>query len=257
MVEAGLQLGTKMSFALVLTLLKNKYVQYGLAAVVIGLLIFGIVRHFINVGKEQGRQEIQQTAKEQIEQARSAERSQAVKDIAKADGEAQAAKAKADAFEAAAGQFAELNRTLISQRVAISNKINATPDSQLHSAVTTELGLRPVNDLTAGYYPTEERALYSCVLNKPICEQSNKTQAKEIENHTAAIAELQTTIAALNVKFDAQTAYTIELERHYTELYNLFPKKYRSAKCIWLCSKKVVLPVPDPTDLKKVSDAKH
>jgi hypothetical protein len=240
-----------MSFALVLTLLKNRYVQYGIAAVLLGALIFGITRHYINVGKEQGRQEVQQSTKEQIEQARSAERVQAVKDIAKADGEAQAAKAKADAFEAAASQFAEMNRTLISQRAEINNKINATPDAQLHSAITNELGLRPQNDLTAGYYPTEERALYSCVLNKPICEKSNQTQAKEIESHTAAIAQLQTTISALNTKFEAQTVYTTGLERHYTDLYNLFPKKYRSAKCVWLCTKKVVLPVPDPMELKK------
>jgi hypothetical protein len=231
--------------------INNKWMRYALAAVLVVAALLYVRHYFVELGKDQGREEVKQTSKEQIQAALSAERTSTATEIAKHDADAAAARARADAFETAAAQLADINKTLISQRAAVSGKVNATPDSELHPAVIGALGLRSPNDTTPGYYPVEERSIYSCVLDRPLCEQSVKNQGQQVEKLTSAVSELKTQVTEQGAKYDALRHYTGTLETGYTAIYNLYPKTYRSAKCIWFCKKPIVLPVPKPEDLMK------
>lgn len=235
-----------------LLLLGNRWVRYGLAAVAV-LAALAIVRqHYIDVGKTAGQLEEKQRTQGAIEDTRKTERADAVAKISAKEAEAQAAGARADAAEQVAQQFADLNRTLISQRSAVAGKVNATPDTELHAGVTAALGLRPANDATAGYYPAEERSLYSCVLDRPLCAKQSEALGKEVAQHTAAIDELRHQVAAQGAQYDALSTYTVALEGHYRDAVNLFPKMKRGAHCLWLARcERTVLPVPNPDDLRR------
>jgi hypothetical protein len=234
-----------------LLLLKNRYVQYALLGVIVIAMLLAVRKHYIDVGKDAGREETKQDEKQSIEQARSAEHSQAVAAIAQKDAEAREARARADAAESMAAQFVELNRTLISQRAAVAGKVNATPDSELHAANTTALGIRQAGDATPGYYPTEERSVLSCLLDRPIIEKQTKALQSAVDENSNAIKELKNQVQAQQGKYDALAGYTTHLETYYTQIANLWPKKTRGKKCafLWACSKNL-LPVPDPADLK-------
>lgn len=241
-----------MTWALVWSLLKNRYVQYGLAFVALLGILLAVRHHDIEVGKAQGVEQGKHESQALIQKAHDDERAVAVTTIAQKDAEAKAAGERADAAEATAAEFAKLNRTLIEQRGAVAGKVNAVPDSGLHQATVDQLGIRAKNDPTPGYYPAEERALLTCAIDRPLCQKQNDALAKQVDSHTEAINELRAQVAANEAKYSALATWTGQLEGHYAAAVNLFPPKVRGLRCVYLyaCKKKLV-PVPKLEDLER------
>ena len=237
--------------ASVIGLLTSKWGLRISAGVLVLTALFFWGRAQKNAGKEEGKQEAAQETKESLEQMRQADRAQTQQQL---EGLRELIDQYKEAFNESQqrqAQLAQANALLSQQRQTVQEGVTKLPDSELHSYIVQQLGLRPVGDRAQGYSFAEERELAKCVSDRPLCIQ-------QVEKQRQQIAELQEgqraqgqEIKAQQQRFDLLGAYTDRLQGYYVTLYNLYPKKKRSAKCLWLfrCGKEKPLPTPEPITL--------
>ena len=234
-----------------LPLLTSKWGLRISAGVLVLTALFFWGRAQKNAGKEEGKQEAAQETKESLEQMRQADRAQTQQQL---EGLRELIDQYKEAFNESQqrqAQLAQANALLSQQRQTVAEGVTKLPDSELHSYIVQQLGLRPVGDRAQGYSFAEERELAKCVSDRPLCIQQVEKQRQQI----AELQEGQRTqgeqLKAQQQRFDVLVGYTDRVEGYYTTLWNLFPKKKRSAKCLWLfrCGKEKPLPTPEPITL--------
>lgn len=213
----------------------------------VALLAAGIVLKFkhqwIEQGKETTRQQVTEaTAGNVIADAQTvAQGSQTRQQAAQANaGQATISKAQADAL---VGQVSALRQEIAQNRA----RVQQMPQESIRAYVVGELNLRQKGDVTPGYTEPEEREIAVRVTAYP-------KQQETIEKDAAAIAKLNQTIGkkeaeALLLAEDAKDWKNAHgrLLKDYTLLYNTYPHKHRSIKCLglWKCvDKKLTVPAP-------------
>jgi hypothetical protein len=222
-----------MTLAMLWTLLKNRYVQYVLIGIGVFLLLIAVRQHYINIGKDAGRQEVQQQSANMLEDARKADRAATEKVLADS-----AAEMKRQAEFAQAQQLAFLQ--LVAQRQTAANQVAGMTPSQVEDAIARALGKKP------GEQDSEQdrRTIASCLFQMPLCERQVLAQADQIKAD-------EKQLAAAKESSDALAGYATRLEKTYADLWNLKAGKRRSAKCLflWRCSREHI-DAPDPETLK-------
>ena len=232
----------------ILPLLTSKWGIRICIGVAVLLALFAWGRAQKNAGKEEGEQEAAQETKTAIEQMRAADRQQTQQQLEGLRELIDQYKEAFDQSQQRQAQLAQANALLSQQRQTVAESVTRVADSDLHGYIVQQLGLRPIGDRTQGYSFAEERELAKCVSDRPLCVQ-------QVEKQKEQIAELQEgqraqgeQLKAQQQRFDVAIAYTDRLEGYYAQLYSLFPRKTRAAKCLWLfrCGKEKPLPTPEP-----------
>lgn len=212
--------------------------------------------------RAQGRAEGQQQAgaewSQELEKARAADRAETEKQLQRWESVYQEAQARAAAAESLGRELARAVASIQQQRTQAVHTVSALPDSGLRPYIIQTLGLRAVGDDTPGFIPSEERAIAKCVADQPLCAKQVETQREQIAKLEEGQAAQQDQIAALNQKYDALADYSTRLEATYTAIWNAWPRKRRSPKCLWIwkCGKGPKIPTPDPETLKPVREEK-
>jgi hypothetical protein len=223
-------------------------------AVLAVLLAVGIVyKRGVDSGKGQQKVESDASWSKAAEEQR--QRDEAIHDglVAKADS------AKDKALEVALGalQRAEANaRTLESlakQRNESNQAVSRIEDSALHQYIVDSLKLRAPDDRTLSFTFREERELARIVTDYPLAQKTVETlgqQATELKNQSSALREA---VAASERRVEAEVQYNAKLLGYYSQLYNAFPRRKRSWKCmgLWRCGSEKKLSFPLPQDLPK------
>lgn len=232
-----------------LKLLANRWIVGGVLA---ALLIGAVGWYFYSKGKAAGEEKAKQEEKQHIEEARKEERAVLDKRMAAADAVIEGWKQAYDSSTARELRQAQVINALQQQRVERRQEVARLDDSALRPYIIQQIGKRRPGDATACYTAEEERVIADAITDQPLCQKTVDEQTKlrqEAENSKAA---LNGQIKSIESKVDALTVYVTQLEGHYTVLYNLFPKKRRAPKCLWLwgCGK-VTLNLPAPEELKR------
>jgi len=231
-------------------LLLSKWALRAYVVVGIIILLLGLRAHYIKKGKEQGKQEaiskVQEDANKEIELVRK----EAVEKIEGANRVITEIQMRYAATVQVQQQLAAALQNLSLQQRAVQAQVTSTPDSQLRPLVIRTLNLRAPTDNVACYTPAEEREIANRVLDQPICRQQNNKLLEEVTIVKSQVGLLNNQIQVLDTKFDALVGYTTKLETTYTDLYNQFPHKHRSVKCLflWRCGDRKIT-TPSPKDL--------
>lgn len=214
--------------------LGNKWAKLGIEVAVVAALALGIRAYFLAEGKRAGRDEAAQSQQQEIEKARQQDRKDMQAVIDKANGALADAEKQHQAADDALQKLAGILGDLAKQRTAGEGKVSALPDSDLHGYVVGALNLRPAGDKSPGYLPVEERALAGCVTQYPLCQKQVQAEEEKIAAEQKNTAASDQVGAARLDTIKAKDAYIAQLEAKFTELYNLHPPRYRSARCLWL-----------------------
>lgn len=201
-------------------------------------------------GKEEGKQEQQQESATELHALREQDRLQTEKQVEQLQAMIESYKAAYERSTAREGALAAAVSTLASQRQSVVESVNRMPDSAIHGYIVQQLNLRPQGDTTAGYLPAEERELARCVADRPLCQEQVKKQEAQIAELREGQRAQQQQIDAQGQKYSVLEAGYNRLQGYYTTLANLYPRKKRSGKCIWLwkCGEQK-LPTPEPLTL--------
>ena len=227
----------------------GRKVGLGIAVV---LVLFAAVKWYES--KIRADEQLKQADKftEQLEKIREADR-------AKTDEILQAAQAKQEAAERRVQE--SLNRESIlvrsiasiqQQRSTATTSVDRVRDSDLHTFNVQGIGLRQPADNSPCYTVAEERAIASAITQYPLCQKQVEVTNNQVQEIREQVAALTDKAAAIETKLDAVTGYATRLEGAYTILYNAFPRKRRSVKCLWMfsCGRAKPIPTPTPLDLK-------
>lgn len=232
--------------------------KIGMGILVI-ILLLGLRAKFIADGKRQGREDAGRELIESNEKERQAEREVMLAKVAEADKAREEAQARYEAALARESEMAATVRDLARRRQDAGQAVTRIPDAGLHSVITDSLALRPKGDATPGYFAIEERELARCLADRPLCQQQADAlgaQVGELHQQVTALSDKQ---RATDAKVEAFATYTVQLESHYTALWNAFPKKRNwplSIVTFGLLGKPKRLPTPDPADLRRISPIK-
>ncbi len=219
------------------------------------LLVGGIIWLKVHDAKVREEERAVQADKQsqEIEKMRAADRTATERILNEATAKQEAAERR---MQASLDREAGLVRTIASlgqQRAVVAGEVTRVADSELHGFNARSLGIRgPADTSIPCYLAAEERAIATAITQYPLCQkQVEATNAQVVEIKEQVTAQNEK-IAAMGTKLDAVTGYASRLEQSYTVLYNLFPRKRRSAKCLWMfsCGRAKPLPVPAPIDLK-------
>lgn len=218
-------------------------------AVLVALFLWGQAKK--REGQEEGKRDAGAEWSQQLEQARAADRKATEQQIAQWQGLYEQAQARAAAAESTGRELARAVASIQQQRVQVVDTVNRMPDSALHSYIVDQLRLRAPGDTTACYTPSEERAIAKAIADAPLCQKQAETMQGQITALSEQVASLKDGQAALSSKYDALAGYATRLEGTYTALYNAWPRKARSWKCLglWKCGAGPKIPTPDPQTL--------
>jgi hypothetical protein len=221
------------------------------AGVVLAAAVAGGTLHVYNKGKAQGKEEQKQDSAQDIKSAKDLARSNADAEVAEADARASRARAETEQSNARAEMFRNQAQAFAGQLAGIRQQIRTVPDVELHPRNVATIGLRPPGQANACYTGAEEREIAGCLEQQPVIQR----RLEALEGRAAALEQTIKSqgdeIRAGNDKLAARERQLVSYDLAFTQLYNLHPPRYRSAKCLWItkCGKRT-LPVPSPAELK-------
>lgn len=210
--------------------------------------------HYISVGKQQGHAEAAVQEQTTSEQQRIQARTELTKVLDASAAELEAANRRFEQAKQLAAVQNDLIIRLQGQRVQQAKAVAQLPDSDLHPYIIHNLGLRPVQDTAAGYYPVEERAVADCLTQRPLCEQQQLALSKEVSAQAVQLSGLTDKIDALTKQSKGVTDYANSVEHLYVELYNDFPRKrnwFLTIITFGIAGKPKLLSMPDPIELQR------
>jgi len=229
-------------------LLKSRWTWYALGGLALIVGALWVRHHYIEVGKEQGREEQKQSDQQEIEQQRQVAKAEAQQKIAEANAKAAEADGRATRAEADAALYAARAQALAGQLVSSRTHVASIPPGQLHATALAEVQQHPM----ANQSPDPERAIVERVFAAPLLAAQNRELRGQIGELGKEVAALRDQVSALEERDRARVEYERRLEQAYVQLYNLHPPRKRGWKClrIWRCADNK-LPVPGLEALKK------
>jgi hypothetical protein len=235
-------------FAWFLTSIGRKVgIALAIAAAIGGYTLW--VRHGgIGVGKEIVRQEVTEAASgnvikdSQAVAVGSQARQQAIQANA---GQATISKAEADALR---GDVRALRAEIAHSRA----RVEQMPSESIRAYVVGELNLRSKGDATPGYTEPEEREIAVRVTAYPQLQGQIAKQDETIEKLNRAYGKKEAEAQGLAEDAKGWKDAHGRLLRDYATLYNTYPHKHRSWKClgIWKCVNRKLL-VPAPAEISR------
>jgi hypothetical protein len=197
-------------------------------------------------GREETRQEVTQAAAQNVraDAQNVAQGSQARQQQVQAlAGQATISKAQADAL---VGQVSALRQEIAQSRA----RVQQMDSGAIHAYVVEQLALRSKGDTSPGYTEPEEKEIAVRVTAYPILQEQTAKQGESIDKLNRALGskEKEALLLAEDAK-DWKDAHG-RLLRNYATLYNTYPHKVRSWKCIhtlWFSkcvNKKLTVPAP-------------
>lgn len=224
-----------------------------LLAGVLGVL-FVARSHYISIGKQQGHAEA--AIQEQIssEQQRIQARAELTKVLDDSAAQLETANRRFEQARQLVAAQQDVILRLQGQRVQQAKEVAQIPDSNLHEYVVHNLGLRPIADLKAGYYPIEERAIADCLTQRPLCEQQQTALSKEVSGQAEQLRNVNVKLDAIQKQAQGVTAYANSVEHLYVELYNAFPRKrnwFLTIITLGIAGKPKALGMPEPIELQR------
>lgn len=216
-----------------------------------GALLLGVwwvYRSGKEAGKEAQKQESTQETKAQIEEFRKnaeAEYQRLTTLNQEAVAQAQQLNREAQAREA---KLLNSLQSLSRERSDNLQALQRVPDSGLHQAVVSTLGIRHVSDTASCYTPAEERKILEAVTDYPPCQKQTQLQSEQIAEIRTQVASLRDEVKAVEQQAQAEKQLRQRYAEFYTTAYNLLRQKKRSGKCLWMfkCGKEPVLSIPKP-----------
>ena len=218
-------------------------------AVILAILWYGHKQK--QAGKDEGKQEAGNEWSKQLETARQKDREELDRRIQDADRIKEEAQQRFQAAVDREGQYLRTIQGLSAQRTSAAQTVVGLADSALHGYIVQQLGLRTLGDNAPCYLPVEERTIAKAIVDAPLCQKQNDALGQQIGELKQQVKAVQDKQAATEQKVSALVDYTIKVESAYTTLYNAFPRKAKTAKCLWLwsCGKPKPLSVPSPQNL--------
>jgi len=234
-----------------LALLANKWVLRAGAVAVAGLAFWIWLAAHDRKVREDEKEQAGAKWSQQLEQGRAADRKATEEKITQWQGLYEQAQARAAAAESMGRELARAVATIQQQRTQAFETVTRMPDSALHAYIIDQLRLRAPGDVTPCYTPSEERAIAKAIVDGPLCQKQSETMSHQIDSLKEQQAAQQDQITALGSKYDALAGYATRLEATYTTLFNAWPRRARSAKCLWVwkCGSGPKIPTPDPQSL--------
>jgi len=229
-------------------LLKSRWTWYALGGFALLAGSLWVRHHYIEVGKERGREEQKQSDQQEIEQRRQVAKAEADQKVAEANAKIAEADGRATRAEADAALYAARAQALAGQLVSMRQHVAGIPQEQLHATALLEVQQQPM----ANQSPDPERAIVERVFAAPILAAQNHELAGQISKMGEEVAALKDKMAALDERDRARVEYEARLEGAYVRLYNLHPPRKRHPKCfyIWRCADNK-LPAPGLDELRK------
>lgn len=229
--------------------------KIGLGILVVVLLL-GIRAKFIADGKRQGREDAGRELIEANETERQKEREVMLAKVAEADKAREEAQARYEAALTRESEMAATVRDLARRRQDVAQSVSRVPDAGLHTVIVDSLALRSKSDSTPGYFPIEERELARCLIDRPLCQKQNDALSGQIQELQVQVKALQDSQRATDAKASASIEWGGQMEKHYTDLYNAFPRRRNwplTILTLGIRGKPKRLPTPDPADLHRSS----
>lgn len=228
--------------------LTNRWAQYALGGVLVFGLLWGAAQHFVNVGKEQQKQDSAQKFSEQIEQMRSEDRAKTDAILKGYDDRLKTLDAQKQASDAVSLRMASTLAQIGVQRAAGSQMVSSLAPDALEAFVKQKLGHA---DLKSELTTNDYKQIASCMVDHPLCQQENETLRGLVQQKSSDVTNREETIKTWQGKYVNLNGYTDRLEGYYAESWNLIPHKRRGLKCftsLWIqkcVDVKLTIPHPD------------
>lgn len=224
--------------------LANRWAQYALGGGLVFALLLGVRQHYINQGKEQGKQDSAQKFSEQIEAMRSEDRAKTDAILKGYGDRLKTLDAQKQASDAVSLRMASTLAQIGVQRAAGNQMVSSLAPDALEAFVKQKLGHA---DLKSELTTNDYKQIASCMVDHPLCQQENETLRGLVQQKNSDVANREETIKTWQGKYDALNGYTDRLTGYYVSAWELIPHKQRSAKCLWVyrCSEKK-LSIPPP-----------
>jgi hypothetical protein len=232
-----------------IVLLQNVWVRRALLLVAVAIALFGVREHYVHMGERRGAANEQVKSATEGESARTEERKDAVSEIAALKTELIALERGSAAAMATAKQAGESAQQFAARQEQARAQVESAPTASLHT-----INLQALGGASGAVYDAEqEREIASCLAQRPLCEK--RAGALEDANRALqqAIADAVQARELQQRQYESLSAYTGQLERHYTALYNNVPRRRNwtvSVITLGLRGKSKKLAVPKLEELK-------
>jgi hypothetical protein len=226
-----------------------QYCLYGVAAV--GLLLV-VRQHYVNVGKEQGKQEQRQQQQGQLLETHADARQTNLNQQQAGDRQVAAGEATVRQVDPDIAALKQAVRTLALSQAAMLEAVQKVPEAKLHDYNRALLNGEASPPPSACYPPNEERAIADALVVAKSCSQTSAKQQEEQSKLEQRMAGMQEQINGFKIKYNALAAFSDSQEQTLADLYNSQGLKRRSMKCLrmWHCVHQTIK-VPPPTHFVK------
>lgn len=226
---------------------------YGGLALALALGAWWLYRSGKEAGKEAQKQESTQETKAQVEEFRKAAEEE-YRRIATASEQAiAAAQERTRMSEARESNLVKTLASLSQSRAQSAERVNSLPDTALHSAIVSALGVRDATESPSCFTFREERKILETLTDYPACQKQTQLQTEQIAEIRTQVASLRDEVKAVEQQAQAEKQLRTRYAEFYATAYNLLRQKKRSGKCLflWKCGKEPTLNIPAPDNLSK------
>lgn len=231
------------------------YLYYGALALGLAFVGWRVYETGKQAGEASAKTEAVDEAKRQTKEILDAAEARWAEQIKASEQEVAEAQKARLASERRESFLAQSLASLSQQRQTVQRDVSSVPDTALHGAIVSQLGIRKETELTACFTPSEERAILQAVTDQPLCQKTVESLQEQVTAIREQVASLNQEVVATAKQVEAERQLRIRYAESYTTLYNSVPTKRRGAKCIWLwsCAKSSPLKVPSPESLLSIA----
>lgn len=222
-----------------------RYAVYAATILAAAGAICGVIYHR---GKNAGQDQQRQVTTALVETSHDADSTFTTTSIQDDNLKIAAALERAHKAESMAIQLAAIVAQAQQRQDAAAKKVSATPDAELHQLNVSTIGARAKDDTTPGYTAQEERVIANVLQQYPEVVKANQAQTEQLKKLTERVDALDAGTKLQDARFEKLAGYTGRLEGYYADLWNSYPHKYRSVKCLglWRCGNRTIkAPPPD------------
>lgn len=216
-----------------LALFGNIWFRRAAIVLVVALALWGIYRRGVSEGKVIGQQnQAQENANQGANQVKQ-ERAVTVTELTQLTQQVVILQQQVDTTQ-------KMILNTLQARQDAHREVAGLSEAQVLTLINQALG-KPstATDFTAD----DRRRIADCFTQLPLCNKEN-------EQYQTQIKTLEAKEVLSDKKFDVLSGYALNLEQHYTELWNEKSLPKRKWYCAWLCRRKPHIDQPNPADLK-------
>lgn len=211
--------------------LANRWARYAALGLVVAVLLFGVRQHYIDLGKEQGKTDQKGSESSQDEKERATSQKQ-LADALQASRDALAVENKReDDAKARENTLLATIRSISVQKQAASAQVASLSDIEAHAYNLTLMGGRQDG---ACYSGGQERQIAEALTQYPLCKKEVSAKDDSIKAINDRISALNDKVLEKDRQFQAMSLAKQKSDAMYVRLWNRYPPKYRSAKCLWI-----------------------